>query len=279
MDRLDGLKRLDDRLEAYLRDQTVRLLAAYLRQDSGCRSYAVEQSGERWFVKQAVTARGCAALERAEALHAKVCHPALPTLCNTFEAADGRVHVYDWVPSEVLYDYVNHPGEAGRANPRSVHARFRALPAERIIHTLNIIYDAHLVIADAGFVAVDFYDGCILYDFEAHRTWLCDLDEYRPGPFILEDERLPGSTRFMAPEEFRRGATIDQRTTVYALARASVIPLGDGNVDSPAWRGGSRLRDVVRMATAEDPAERHPTIRAFVSAWREALLGIDSPVG
>ena len=50
--------------------------------------------------------------------------------------------------------------------------------------------------------------------------WLVDLDEYRQGPFTVEVDRLPGSDRYMAPEEWERGATIDERTTVFNLGRA-----------------------------------------------------------
>ncbi|WEV29163.1 hypothetical protein OYE22_31240 [Streptomyces sp. 71268] len=54
---------------------------------------------------------------------------------------------------------------------------------------------AHVGVEEAGFVAIDFYDGCMLYDFDQHRIKLIDLDEYRVGPFVLEADRLPGSRR------------------------------------------------------------------------------------
>ena len=72
--------------------------------------------------------------------------------------------------------------------------------------------DSHVAVANAGFVAVDFYDGSIIYDFENQQVHLCDLDSYRRGPYRLDRDRQYGSTRFMAPEEFERGATVDERT-------------------------------------------------------------------
>ena len=71
--------------------------------------------------------------------------------------------------------------------------------------------------AAAGFVSVDLYDGCFLYDFDRHEMRLIDLDEYRPAPFVVDAERLPGSRRYMAPEEFQRGVTIDERTMAFHL--------------------------------------------------------------
>lgn len=64
------------------------------------------------------------------------------------------------------------------------------------------------------------YDGCLLYDFTTKRLAVFDLDHYRQGPYENTVGRVFGSTRFMAPEEFERGRVIDERTTVFALARS-----------------------------------------------------------
>ncbi|MGC5387942.1 hypothetical protein ACPXCJ_25935 [Micromonospora chalcea] len=55
--------------------------------------------------------------------------------------------------------------------------------------------------------------------------WLIDLDEYRPGPLVLDSGRLPGSRRYLPPEELTRGATVDDRPTVHALGRTLHHPL------------------------------------------------------
>ena len=77
-----------------------------------------------------------------------------------------------------------------------------------------------------------------------------------------------GSTRFMAPEEFERGATIDQRTTVFTLARTALIFLGDGTADPAAFRGSAAQLDVLERACAPDPADRFGTVAGFRTAWR-----------
>lgn len=247
------------------------IVTAYLEQDSGCVSYVVDQGGQRLFVKCAVTESGEASLGRAAALHHTIRHPALPALLHTLRTGSGPAQIYPWVPGDVLYDYVTMDGAAGRRDPASAHARFRALPIARILAALDAIYDLHVRIAEAGFIAVDFYDGCILYDFDAHRTWVCDLDEYRPGPFRLVEDRLPGSRRFMAPEEFVRGSTIDQRTNVYTLGQAAALLLGDGYLDSDTWRGAAEASAVLRRATAWEREHRYATVVAFVMAWRRAI--------
>jgi serine/threonine-protein kinase len=140
-----------------------------------------------------------------------------------------------------------------------------------ILDALDTIYDAHLALADHGFIAVDFYDGCILYDFDRSRTYLCDLDEYRAGPFLLQADRLFGSSRFMAPEEWQRGAWIDQVTNVFTLGRTAIILLGDGSGSMASWKGSEAMKNVVTRATASDHAERHRSVRKFVEAWRSAV--------
>jgi len=151
-----------------------------------------------------------------------------------------------------------------RGSDRSALDRFRRLPVTDVERALDRILDAHLVVAAAGWVAVDLYDGCFLYDFDASLMQLVDLDEYRPGPFVLDSERLPGSRSYMAPEELTRGARIDERTMVHALGRTLYHLL-----DSPdGWRGTDRRRTVADRASDPDPDRRHPDVAALVAAWR-----------
>lgn len=258
-------------IESLLAEHAV-ILRAYREQDSGCASCVVEPGNRRLSVKAAITPAGAESMARAAALHAAVHHPALPPLLNAFRAPEGPVHVYDWVPGEVLYDYVTMDGERGRNGPASAHARFRTLIVRRILDSLDVIYGLHEQIASLGFLAVDFYDGCILYDFDRHRTSVCDIDEYRPGPFVLGADRLPGSRRFMAPEESERGATIDQRTNVYTLARTAAVLLSDGDLGSDAWRGSDAMRKVLIQAASPERDARFPSVAEFVATWDAAAI-------
>ncbi|MED7948599.1 serine/threonine protein kinase [Streptomyces sp. BE303] len=248
------------------------VFASFTAQDSGCVAYGVvEPGGARWFVKAAVTERAVASMERAAALHAAVRHEAIVPQLHRFTAAGLPAVVMPWRDGEVLY----HPttdggrGTAARTDPASPTARFRSLPVPLVAEALDTVLDAHLAVARAGFVACDFYDGCLLYDFARHRLHLCDLDEYRPGPFTVDVDRLPGSKRFMAPEEFRRGAVIDARTTVFTLGRALRLLLDAGDEERD-WRGGPARLAVLERATAADPTERWPGVEEFAAAWRAA---------
>ena len=219
-------------------------------------------------MKASIEDRAIPSLRRAIVLHGAVRHGAVIPLVGAATTDRGLLLVYPWVNGEVLYG-APVGGRRSRLDPSGSHARFRALPVPEILSALDAVFDAHLVIAAAGFVAVDLYDGCLIYDFGRHHTWLCDLDEYRPGPFIVATDRLPGSTRFMAPEEFQRGARIDQRTTVFNLARMGLVLLDTGDLDG-RFRAGPDPRAVLERATQPSPTERYPTVADFVCAWQAA---------
>lgn len=232
--------------------------AVFDAQDSSCRSYGVERDGRRWFVKKAVRPEAVASLTRAAALHAAVRHPAIVRPATVLDGTAGPTLVYPWCDGSVLNSATVHGSD------RSALERFRQLPVASVEAALGTILDVHRAVAAAGWIAVDLYDGCFLYDFEAGQMRLIDLDEYRPGPFTLDSERLPGSRAYMAPEEFVRGSTIDERTMVFTLGRALHHLL-----DSAAgWRGTDRQRTVVARATDPAPSRRHPSVDALTADWR-----------
>lgn len=248
----------------------------FMHQDSGTTSYGIQADGERWFVKQSTDPSIVESLRRAVQLHTTVQHDALPSLRNTFEIPNGLALVYEWVPGEVLND-PRFTREQRRHDSAHPHVRFRSLPLRQVVDALDTVYDVHLVLAERGFVASDFYDGCIIYDFDGEHTVLCDLDEYRDGPFVLETDRAYGSTRFMAPEEFQRGATIDQVSNVFNLGRAATVLLGDGTESLDAWKGSEAMKKVVARATDPDRDRRHQCVHEFVDEWRAAVGGLLTP--
>ena len=99
----------------------------------------------------------------------------------------------------------------------------------------------------------------------------CDFDEYRLGPFTLEDGRLPGSRSLMAPEECVKGSVIDQTTNVFTLGKIALALLCGEKRDKAHWRGPESLYDVVHKATEQDRAKRYPSFDSFLKAWTGAL--------
>lgn len=245
------------------------VFAAFRLQDSGCTAWGIAIDGQRWFVKASREERAIASLERAIAFHRAVSHPTIIALVESISTDDGLALVYPWVDGEVLYG-APMGGSRKRLDPAGAHARFRALAVAEVLAAIDDIFAAHVAVADAGFVAVDLYDGCFIYDFERRRMQLCDLDEYRPGPFTVDADRLPGSTRFMAPEELERGAVIDERTTVFDLGRVAMVLLDEGDMEG-RFRGTAAMAEVLDRATRRERAQRHASVRDLVGEWRRAV--------
>jgi hypothetical protein len=263
---------LDDLLDANDPKQHLQRLGevfdAFEDQDSGCMSYGVEIGGDRWFVKTAYTAHTVPMLRRAADFHLHVQHDAIVAPAAYAERPNRAVILYPWVDGKVLY----HPTRSrylSREDPLSPMYAFRRMPVEKIHRALDTVFDAHLAVAESGFVAIDFYDGSMLYDPESESMRLVDLDEYRAGQFVVGPELLSGSARYFSPEETTEGATVDERTTVFTMARTARLLL-DGGDHEQDWRGNDEQLVVIAKATDPNPSARHETLADFVSAWRKA---------
>jgi len=232
-------------------------------QDSGNVSYGVRFGDERLFVKTAGSPNDAkpflsfdarvALLRNAVRLARSVSDATMPALRNVIESADGPLLVYDWVDGEL----VGVPRER-RADPTSSFARFRALDPNERAAALDAVLRLHVKLEERGWIASDFYDGSLIYDFARRRIHVVDLDSYSGAPFTNEMGRMFGSTRFMAPEEFELGARIDERTTVFNLGRTieQFMALGTMGV------GG-----VIDRACDPDPKARFQTVAELYDAW------------
>jgi serine/threonine protein kinase len=240
-------------------------------QDSGNVSYGVEIDGIRYFVKTAgeldctpylTYPERIELLRTAARLAGSVRHPALPTYQGSVESAEGPMLFYDWSDGEHLVVHRSMPDD-----PTTAFQRFRALPAEEILAALDQLFDLHNRLSQAGWVEGDFYDGSLMYDFTTRRLTVMDLDSYRSGVYRNDMGRMFGSSRFMAPEELELGAMIDQRTTLFVMARTALVLLSDGTRDRAPFRGTDAQYGVIYRATSPAPSDRYSTYSAFHHAW------------
>ena len=245
-------------------------------QDSGNVSYGVSLGEERLFVKTAGSPRDTRPflshadrvqlLRNAARLARSVTDPALPVLRNVVESPEGPVLVYEWLEGEL----VGTPADR-RSDPLSAFARFRALPALERVAALDVVFRLHVRLAAKDWVATDFYDGCLLYDFATRALHVIDLDTYHQGPFVNRMGRMFGSTRFMAPEEYELGAPIDERTTVFTMGRTVeqfLTSSPDESID---------VRRLVSRACQADRRLRFASVAEFYEAWSETALPAADP--
>jgi serine/threonine protein kinase, bacterial len=236
-----------------------------LTQDSGNVSYGVRIAGRPFFVKTAGLPEDpkpflkhdqrVRLLRNAIDLRHACSHRLLPALHRVVESPHGPLLIYAWAEGTLL---------------RGALDRFRHLPVEQRLAALDAIYDLHRQLAAQGWLMEDFYDGCLIYDFDGARLQVIDLDHYRRGPKELVPGPRFGSSRFMAPEESQPGSAIDERTTVYSLGRTAAVLLSDGTLARAAFAGSDALLAIATRACQADRAERYADVAAFVHAWNEA---------
>jgi len=243
--------------------QHAEVFAVFDAQDSGNVSYGARVGEERLFIKTAGApgdhrpylrhdAR-VALLHNAARLARAVSDPALPALRNIIESAEGPLLIYDWVDGELV-----GVSRERRTDPTSAFARFRALDPREGAVALDAVFRLHVRLAQAGWIASDFYDGALIYDFARRRIHVMDLDSYHDGPFTNDMGRMFGSDRFMAPEEYELGARIDERTTVFTMGRTveQLLPLGT-----------EPIANLIARACDADPRRRYETVAQFYDAW------------
>ncbi|MGM1045399.1 MAG: serine/threonine protein kinase [Bacillota bacterium] len=258
-----------------------RVFQVFSQQDSGNISFGVESAdGTRKFIKYA----GARTLEfngepgdavnrlkKGIHLYEELSHHSLIKLLNHYPVGSGYAAVFEWFAGENLHPHETYPPPAKYTHPDSPYFRFRQLPVELRLQSLNDIFDFHVFVEQNNVVAVDFYDGSILYDFIHHKVRVCDIDMYQRKPFYNSMGRLWGSSRFMSPEEFERGAVIDSVTNVFNMGAIAFGLLGgdlDRSVDR--WDAGEALHKIAVKAVSPNRDERYKSVAEFVSFWREA---------
>lgn len=123
-----------------------------------------------------------------------------------------------------------------------------------------------------GYVAVDFYDGSILYNFANDETRICDIDFYRAKPTVNDlGENFWGSSRFKSPEEFILGAPIDEVTNVFNMGATAFVLLGGASDRSFAkWEASQAHYDIALRAVSLEREHRYQSVAEFKLAWDRA---------
>jgi len=249
-----------------------RVFKVFDDQDSGNLCFGMEDGSKKWFVKfaGAPTVRAnvgaqeaIAALKRSVRIYLDLKHPNLINLVNAEEIGGGFAMMFDWVEGVCM----------GRQYPEG-RACFMGLPTESKLRAYGEILDFHAHVAGQGYVAVDFYDGSILWDIANEKIVICDIDLYQKTPYANPMGRMWGSARFMSPEEFQLGAAIDEVTSVYAMGAATFMLFADGKREPEAWPMDKELYGIAKKAVSDDRDARWQSIAQMKEAWDVRLQDI-----
>lgn len=242
-----------------------RVFRVFDDQDSGNISFGTEKNGERFFIKfaGAKTAEydgepkdAVIRLKAAVPIYETLRHKNLIEYIEAKEIGGGFALIFKWADGECM----------GRMYPES-HRKFTQLPNETKLSVFSDIMDFMKYTAKQKYVAVDFYDGSIMYDFDRQKTVICDIDFFRKSPSVNDMGRMWGSSLFMSPEEYEQGAVLDEVTNVYTLGAMVFALFSDYKRDFSNWTLNNELYNVAVNATNCDRCKRQQTIADFAEEW------------
>ena len=238
-------------------------------QDSGNICFGVTNGEDKFFVKFAGAPTERANVSQSEAIermkgtvqiYRDLTHPLLTKLIDAEEIGGGFAMVFEWTDAECM----------GRQYPLS-RKKFMQMPIETRLRVFDDILTFHTHVAEQGYVAIDFYDGCIMYDFNANKAVICDIEFYEKAPYLNSMGRIWGSSRFMSPEEFQKGAVIDEVTNVYTMGATAFAFFGDErNRCLEKWVLSEGLFNVAKKAVNDERNLRQQTIKQFIYEWGAA---------
>jgi serine/threonine protein kinase, bacterial len=257
------------------------VFAVFDQQDSGNLCFGIQtHEGKRVFAKFAGARpieyagrpeEAIPRLQQAVPVYQTLQHPTCVEMLDAFSVPQGYVIVFDWFDGECLHAHWKFPPPAKYEHPASPFYRFQRLTLPQKLSVMDGLIAFHVHVEACGYVAIDFYDGSILYDFENHQFRVCDIDFYRPRPYVNQMGRLWGSSRFMSPEEFQFNSLIDERTNVFNMgATAFVLLGGESDRSRSKWQASPALYDVTSRCIQPDRNERYSSVSAVQEAWMKA---------
>lgn len=260
---------------------------------SGCICIGMQKADTKYFCKiagvETVEAevspqQSVETLKNSVQLYADLQHPNLTRIIEHYEYGDMYIVVYNWAEGECLFDHWNF--EKYKKNPslKSPATRFEELPIKSKLDSVEILFSFLETVSSAGYVAVDFYDGSIMYDFSTGATTICDIDFFKKKPVVNNmGQEWWGTKRLKAPEEYMLGAKINEDTNVFTLGAlifdffgeftdAEIANRCDKNQFFPCipdkWKLNEDSYCVALRATRMTRRERYQTISEFHSAWK-----------
>jgi serine/threonine-protein kinase len=265
---IDGVPcRMKERFNFSFLNKYGKVFKVYDAQDSGNICFGMTDGDNKYFVKFAgaptersnVTAdEAVDRMKNTVPIYRDLAHPILTRLIDAEEIGGGFAMVFEWADAECM----------GRQYPQS-RERFMQMPHDIRLRVFDEILAFHAHVAKQGYVAIDFYDGCIMYDFNTDKSVICDIEFYAKLPYTNNMGRMWGSSRFMSPEEFELGAAIDEITNVYTMGATAFAFFGNERDRClEQWILNKELCDVAKKAVSDDRSQRQQSIEHFIMEWR-----------
>ena len=262
---------------------------------SGCVCIGMEDSERKYFCKIAGVntieaeispQESVEILKEAVHLYYDLAHPNLIKIIEEYDYKQFYVVVFEWTDGKCLFDHWNFEAYQRDTTIKSPKERFKELPVSKKLKAVEVLFSFLQNANKEGYVAVDFYDGSIMYDFLTDETTICDIDLFRKTP-VVNDKGIDwfGTKRLKAPEEYIKGCTIDEQTNIFTLGALIFDFFGSfseeeirqrycNNQFSPCsldkWQLSAESYKVATKAVNLNKSERYLTFTEFFDDWKTA---------
>ena len=232
---------------------------------SGNLCFGAVKNGKKYFVKFAgapkakfdfkTPADAVTWLREAEQVYKDIRHDNLIKFVRGVEAGGGYALVFEWTDAECV----------GLSFPET-RDKFLSLPIKKKLACFDSVLDFHALVAEKGYVAIDFYHDQMLYDFTNDKLIICDIDFYQKSPYYGE-KGLWGSANFVSPEECEPGARMDETTMVYTMGASAFSIFADHDRSREKWPLSAESYGVIKKAVSDERRLRQRTIKDFIKEW------------
>ena len=252
---------------------------------SGCISFGIKKDNKKYFFKIAGAKTVNAEISEEESIkllkeavikYKDIKNDNLIKLVDAFEYKDFYVVIYEYAEGECLFDHWNFD-RYEKTKEITPLMKFKSLPVEKRLNVVDKLFSFFESFIDAGYVAVDFYDSSIIYDFDNDEVTFCDIDLFRKMPTVNDlGTGYFGTKRLKAPEENELGATIDEQTSLFTLGAIIFDMFSNAsNIKERYTKGcfipnkidefelNNSVYNVLLKATAYNRNDRYKTIKEF----------------
>ncbi|MFE8699807.1 hypothetical protein ACFYKX_04135 [Cytobacillus sp. FJAT-54145] len=148
------------------------VFSVFDKQDSGYLCFGVQNNNKKLFIKMAGaetirsnvgTDVAITRLKSTVLIYEDLRHPILIEMIEHKEIEKGYLTVFEWFEGECMGKQYNS------------FDKFLTLPLDKKLSNYQDILLFHSHVNKCGYIALDFYDGSIMYDFITEQTRICDV--------------------------------------------------------------------------------------------------------
>ena len=261
---------------------------------SGCISFGVQKDNKKYFIKIAGAKTVEAEISEQESIdllkdavekYKNIHHQNLIKYIDSFDINEFFAVIFEYADGECLFDHWNFEKYKNDSTLITPIQKFKKLEISKRLDVVYKLFSFFETFINAGYVAVDFYDSSIIYNFEKDEATFCDIDLFRKLPTKNDlGKDYYGTKRLKAPEENELGATIDELTNEFTLGAIifdifSNVSNNDKRYeigmfipnDLEEFELNDKTYNVLLKATNYDRNNRYTSINEFEAEFRKSL--------